>query len=59
MALTNEEIQKINDMYKQLDAKDVHIAKLTEELGKFDTILSKLDGIAASLQESKPKTAKK
>ena len=36
MALTNDEVQKINDIYKQLDEKDAQIAALTEQLSKFD-----------------------
>ena len=59
MALTNDEVQKINDMYKQLDQKDAQIAALTEQLSKFDIIIEKLEGLAATVSKPAAKTAKK
>tara|TARA_R100000322_G_scaffold169067_2_gene140347 strand:+ start:910 stop:1089 length:180 start_codon:yes stop_codon:yes gene_type:complete len=59
MALTNDEVQKINDIYKQLDEKDAQIAALTEQLSKFDIIIEKLEGLAAAVSKPAAKTAKK
>ncbi len=59
MALTNDEVQKINDIYKQLDQKDAQIAALTEQLGKFDVIIEKLEDIADAVSKPGAKTAKK
>lgn len=50
MALSQDEIQKINDLFKQLDKKDIEISSLRNEL---NTSLQTVNVLNASIEANK------
>jgi len=56
MALNPNEIKKINELYQQLDQKDVTIAGLQKEVDFLkEVVVSKLDNLLDSSKSAKAK----
>ena len=62
MALSTEEINKVNEIYKQLDVKDAEIATLKEQLDGTATdgiVLDRLDTLTLLVRDLLAATKKK